>query len=109
MLSATANQSIRFSNKEADVFTDFPNAPSVLHVLVNDEDSTIVATIHRIVDGTNTPIPGLYVFRFDGSGLDFEDRVTILYRWSDIAGDPQDREVSDTVCAHADVGRVVGV
>lgn len=109
MLSATADQSIRFENKDGDVFADFANPPSVLQVLVNDEDSTIAATVHRIVDGGAVPIPGLYVFRFDGSSLVFGDRVSILYRWVNALGNPQDREVSDTVCARADVGQVVGV
>jgi hypothetical protein len=109
MLSANANQSIRFDNKDGDTFADFPFAPTVLQVLVNDEDSAIAATIHRVVDGASAPIPGLYVFRFDGSSLSFGDRVTVLYRHTDVAGFLVDREVSDTVCARADVGRVVGV
>ena len=109
MLSATPNQSMRVDNKDGDVFADYANPVSITAVLVNDEASTIVPTVHRIVDGTSTPIPGLYVFRFDGTGLQFEDRVTILYRHTNGAGNPQDREVSDIVCARADVGRVVGV
>lgn len=108
MLSATADQSIRFENKDGDVFADFANAPTVLQVLVNDEDSAIVATVHRIVDGGASPVPGLYVFRFDGSSLSFGDRVSILYRHINVLGNPQDNEVSDTVCARADVGQVVG-
>ena len=109
MLSATADQSIRFEHKDGDTYADFPNAPGVLDVLVNNEASTIPATIHRVVDGASVPIAGLYVFRFDGSTLSFGDRVTILYRWDDVMGNPQDREVSDTVCARADVGRAVGI
>ncbi|MGH1343795.1 MAG: hypothetical protein ACRBN8_19720 [Nannocystales bacterium] len=109
MLSSTANQSMRVENKDGDLFADFANAPSVLRVLVNDEDTAIVATIHRIVDAGNVAIAGLYVFRFDGSTLSFDDRVTIQYRHTDALGNIQDREVEDTVCARADIGRVVGV
>ena len=109
MLSATPNQSMRVANTVADQFADFSSNESVTNVLVNDEDSTIVATIHQVVDGANAPLAGLYVFRFDGSTLSFGDRVTVQYRHTDPLGNILDLEVEDTVCARADVGRVVGV
>jgi len=109
MLSATADQSMRVENKDGDVFADFANPPSILRVLVNDEDTAIVATIHRVVDAGALAVPGFYVCRFDGSTLSFDDRVTIQYRHTNALGNILDLEVEDTVCARADVGRVVGV
>lgn len=109
MLSATPDQSIRFENRVADQYIDHSNPAAVTDVLVNDVPTALAVTIHRVVDGLSAAIPGLYVFRFDGSSLSFGDRVTVQYRHTDALGNVIDREVEDTVCARADVGRIVGV